>query len=347
MQFSIQQSDLINPLVNLLRNTTALEFYKNIQIEAVDNDHIKLTSSNGVNTLEYTLKADNVSGDSLMINAKEFTEIVGRLRGWIQFEDGLIKNDKKKIKLGVINETRYTANANESENAKEFDFNALKSVIKNRIFAVEQKMVNSPIGNLCINGDEIVATNGNIMSIGRLSVDTGFDSLLVSRDLANEIIQCFESETINIATNNNEIIIYNDILKLRGKKVAGVYPPYKQLIPNNYHKYLKLDKHKVIENLDLMLVIADSKSPVVKITLDKGLMTLQSGFSDNEGISELDVDYTFEPMTIAFNIQYLIGVLKNTNDDVVELQLGDSNLSAAVVKGATEQAIIMPIQLRG
>lgn len=345
MQFNIRQSDLINPLVNLLRNTSNVNNeLKSIQIEAISNDRIRLISSNGVNTLEYILPALDVADDTVMVNAKDFTEIVNRLRGLIKFDNGSIKCDNKKVKIGVINESYLKSDSTTPENSKQFDFNDLKNVIKNRVFACGEQS-SAVLNSLCVNNNEIAATNGNILSIGTLSTETGFDKLLISQNLAKEIIQCFEGEVVNIGTIGNKIVIYDDMLKLTGASVSGTYPNYSQLIPNNYHKRVMLEKNILIDNLDLMSVIADTKSPIVKLTFDKGKLTLESEYSGSEGVSELEVDYTFEPMTIAFNINYLIGVLKNTNDDVVELQLGDTNLSPAVVRGSKETTIIMPVQI--
>lgn len=346
MQFNIRQSDLINPLVNLLRNTSNVNNeLKSIQIEAISSDRIRLISSNGVNTLEYTLPALDVAGDTVMVNAKDFTEIVNRLRGLIKFDNGSIKCDNKKVKIGITEQSYLTSDSTTPENTKQFDFNDLKNVIKNRVFACGEQS-QAVLNSLCVNNNEIAATNGNILSIGTLSTETGFDKLLISQNLAKEIIQCFEGETVNIGTVGSKIVIYDDTLKLTGASVSGSYPNYSQLIPNNYAKRVMLEKNILIDNLDLMSVIADTKSPIVKLTFDKGKLTLESEYSGSEGVSELEVDYTFEPMTIAFNINYLIGVLKNTNDDVVELQLGDANLSPAVVRGSNETTIIMPVQIR-
>lgn len=346
MQFNIRQSDLINPLVNLLRNTSNVNNeLKSIQIEAISSDRIRLISSNGANTLEYTLPAEQVQGDTVIVNAKDFTEIVNRLRGLIKFDNGSIKCDNKKVKIGIMEQSYLTSDSTTPENVKQFDFNDLKSVIKNRVFACGEQS-QAVLNSLCVNNNEIAATNGNILSIGTLSTETGFDKLLISQNLAKEIIQCFEGEVVNIGTVGSKIVIYDDTLKLTGASVSGTYPNYSQLIPNNYAKRVMLEKNILIDNLDLMSVIVDTKSPIVKLTFDKGKLTLESEYSGNEGVSELEVDYTFEPMTIAFNINYLIGVLKNTNDDVVEMQLGDTNLSPAVVRESKATSIIMPVQIR-
>ena len=347
MQFNIRQSDLINPLVNLLRNTGNVNNeLKLIQIEAISGDRIKLISSNGVNTLEYTLPALDVAGDTVMVNAKDFTEIVNRLRGLIKFDNGSIKCDNKKVKIGIMEQSYLTNENTTPENVKQFDFNDLKSVIKNRVFACGEQS-QAVLNSLCVNNNEIAATNGNILSIGTLSTETGFDKLLISQNLAKEIIQCFEGEVVNIGTVGSKIVIYDDTLKLTGASVSGSYPNYSQLIPNNYHKRVMLEKNILIDNLDLMSVIAGVKRPIVKLIFDKNKLTLESEKENSEAVSELEVDYAYEPMTIAFNINYLIGVLKNTNDDVVELQLGDTNLSPAVVRGSNETTIIMPVQIRG
>lgn len=343
MKFSVQQTVLLTPLVNLLRNSGKTPF-ECIQLEAVASDRIRLTTQNGVITLEYVLPVLNAEGNTVMVNAKEFTEIVNKLNGLINFDNGTLTCNKKKVKIGIKSEVIYQTQVT-PENSIILDFTEFKNVIKNRVFACQEGNV-GVMNSLCLNNNEICATNGTVLSLGKLKQETGFENLLISQNLAKEIISCFESEKVNIAVDGNKIILWDDVVKMSGMTVNGQYPRYQQLIPEHNPKYVNVEKNKLIENLDLMGIVADNKNPIVKLTFDSNVLTLQSAFQESDAIAEMEVDYNFEPITIAFNINYLIAVLRNCNSDIVSVEM-NTPLSATLIKTADEKNLIMPIQLKG
>lgn len=339
MQFTIGQFELIQPLSNLLRNTSPQEHYKYVQIEGVNDNEIKLTSSTGSIILQYKLQAKLVTGEPVMVNAKEFFDIVNKLDGVIDFNDGLIKNGKRKIKIGVINECRYKLDEITQE-PKIIDLTDFKNVIKNRLFACSKQEYQQVLQCLCINNDEVCATDSNIMSIGHFKSDLG--ELLINQNLANEIIRCFDCENVNLVDDNSKIIFYTDTIKLIGYKVSGIYPKYQQLIPHYEMKPIVLNKNEIINNLELMLIVADKVTPTVIFNFENNKLTLKE--RNEASTAEVELNYDLEPFEIAFNINYLIAVLKNCTGDNVKMQFKD-NLGACVIKTEYDHNIIMPVNL--
>ena len=329
MQFTIGQFELIQPLSNLLRNTSTVQPY--VQIERVNDNEIKLTSSNGSIILQYKLLAKIVAGEPVMVNAREFYDIVSKLDGVIDFNDGLIKNGKRKIKIGVVNECRYNID-NIQGQAKTIDLTDFKAVIKNRLFACSKQEFQQVLQCLCINNNEVCATDGNIMSIGHFKSDLG--ELLINQNLANEIIKCFDCNEVNLIDDENKIIFYTDTIKLIGYKVSGLYPKYQQLIPYYNMKPIVLNKNEIINNLELMLIVAD-KTENNKLTLKE---------RNEASTADVEVSYDLEPFEIAFNINYLISVLKNCTGDSVEMQFEDS-LGACIIKTDSDWNLLMPVKI--
>ena len=337
MQFTIGQFELIQPLSNLLRNTSTVQSY--VQIEKVNDNEIKLTSSNGSIILQYKLLAKIVAGEPVMVNAREFFDIVSKLDGIIDFNDGLIKNGKRKIKIGVINECHYKLDEITKE-AKTIDLTDFKSVIKNRLFACAKGEFQQILQCLCINNNEVCATDGNILSIGHFKTDLG--ELLINQNLANEIIKCFDCNEINLIDDTNKIIFYTDTIKLIGYKVSGLYPKYQQLIPHYDMKPITLNKNEIINNLELMLIVANKTAPTVIFNFENNKLTLKE--RNEASTADVEVSYDLEPFEIAFNINYLISILKNCTGDGVEMQFNDS-LGACVIKTDSDWNLIMPVKI--
>lgn len=73
MKFQTQQTDLIQALNCLVRNTDSkIPVYSNILIEKHSNDVIKLKATNGTVAIQFKIKALNVEGESVILNAKNY-----------------------------------------------------------------------------------------------------------------------------------------------------------------------------------------------------------------------------------------------------------------------------------
>lgn len=344
MNFTIGQQTLSQALNNLVRNTDShFEVHSNIQIEVISENTIKLSAENGINKLEYTLEARNASGDPIMVNAKRFADIVNKLQDMITLHDNIIMCGKTKIKIEYQNGLNILPIQVPTEEVEQIDLKNFKSVIKNRLYAIDT-VSNAVISNMYINKNDVVGTNGNVMSIGKLEAPIK-NSFLLSQNIAKEIIADFkDDETINIAVEKNtKLIIWNDILKIENRLKEGLYPPYEQLIPHPVNT-TKINKNELINKLDIMSVVVEFSKPVVKLVFNTdNTLTIEN--KDGQTIMDIDNYTGSEQFTIFFNVNYLISALKNTNADNIEFQLGKDSLSPAVIKAETDLHIIMPMQI--
>jgi DNA polymerase III subunit beta len=66
-----------------------------------------------------------------------------------------------------------------------------------------------------------------------------------------------------------------------------------------------------------------------------------------EAVDELDMDYGGDSIEIGFNVTYLIDVLANTEQDMVRLELSDSNSSAlfTIPDNASFKYVVMPMRI--
>ena len=64
-------------------------------------------------------------------------------------------------------------------------------------------------------------------------------------------------------------------------------------------------------------------------------------------MDELDIDYGGDTIEIGFNVTYLIDVLANMSQDMVQVQLADGNSSALVTIPENERFkyVVMPMRI--
>jgi DNA polymerase-3 subunit beta len=86
----------------------------------------------------------------------------------------------------------------------------------------------------------------------------------------------------------------------------------------------------------------------VRINLDTGVLRVASSNAEQEeAVDEMEVDYSGEPIEIGFNVSYLIDVLVNMDQDMVRMDLADSNSSVLVTipDNAFFKYVVMPMRI--
>ena len=132
--------------------------------------------------------------------------------------------------------------------------------------------------------------------------------------------------------------------------MQGQFPKYNQLIPQTFPKEAVVDKFSLISALERVAVMVNEKNSIVKFEFADNQLKL-SGDSPEAGNSQdiIDVKYTGEPLTIAFNYKFVLEFLKIVESEEIAVKL-NSSLSATVFAPCSEEDyiyLVMPVQLRG
>ena len=166
--------------------------------------------------------------------------------------------------------------------------------------------------------DEItaVATNGNRLAVSRKTLAApanggGFKGL-ISRKAAIEILKVAKRSTgdVQIAGSSNNMffnfgnrLIYCRLLKDNFPKWSSVLPDVsKQMVA-------KIDSEAAMNALLRVAVLSEESKRVV-ISIDAGIITIESSSSLSEGADYIDAEYEGESVQIAISSQWLADALK-------------------------------------
>lgn len=331
MKFSVQQTELNTALQHLVRNTDN-KFFADIKL-TTDVNSLVLQATNGEVSMEYRLQVDTTDTDTILINARKFTDIVSRLSGDITFEDGVIKAGKSKLKIDLKRDEGYQFINTIEADTITLNIKELQTGIKNRLFACDT-MAQNVLSGVCLNKDEIVTCNGNMLALYRLDEQLPFDTVILGNKLCQEILKCFNDEVVQVSMTNNKIMLKSDKITLVGSLLQGSYPNYKAIIPQpEYHA--TINKSLVINAIELLKLI-DEKSCTFTFNEDK--LVINVGDSN----TEVDVKYSGLETSITFNSNYMINCLKNIDSEVVEFGF-INNRSGVTLSTDKELAVLMPI----
>ncbi len=127
----------------------------------------------------------------------------------------------------------------------------------------------------------------------------------------------------------------------------GEYPRYRSLMPDSHEAEATIDTAQLTDAVKRVSLVAQRTSPV-RLTFSAGELLLEAGTGEDAQASEvLEVTYAGEPLTIAFNPQFLLDGLGVLDDAQARLTFTDPK-RPAVMSGAESTGysyLLMPVRL--
>jgi DNA polymerase-3 subunit beta len=135
-------------------------------------------------------------------------------------------------------------------------------------------------------------------------------------------------------------------LSLTSRLIEGEFPPYRQLLPEDYQSRLTASRQQLLDAVRRVGLLARESSPV-KLEFNALGVRLSSSSPDLGGAVEVvEAQYEGEEMTAAFNPQYLTDGLTGASAERIVLEVRDG-LKPALVRGEGEAFVylVMPVKL--
>ena len=95
-------------------------------------------------------------------------------------------------------------------------------------------------------------------------------------------------------------------------------------------------------------ILTSEKFKGVRLNIEPGTLRVASNNAEQEeAVDELDIDYGGDSIEIGFNVTYLIDVLTNMEQDMVKIDLADSNSSALITipENTSFKYVVMPMRI--
>ncbi|MFO6420467.1 DNA polymerase III subunit beta [Hylemonella sp. W303a] len=132
------------------------------------------------------------------------------------------------------------------------------------------------------------------------------------------------------------------------KLVEGKFPDYNRVIPKNHKNTIVLGRQPLLASLQRAAILTSDKFKGVRLNIEPGTLRIASTNAEQEeAVDELDIDYNGDSIEIGFNVTYLIEVLGNMTQEMVRVELSDSNSSALVTipDNANFKYVVMPMRI--
>jgi DNA polymerase-3 subunit beta len=132
------------------------------------------------------------------------------------------------------------------------------------------------------------------------------------------------------------------------KLVEGKFPDYNRVIPKNHKNHVTLGRVPLLASLQRTAILTSEKFKGVRLNIEPGTLRVASNNAEQEeAVDELDIDYGGDAIEIGFNVTYLIDALTNMDQEMVKMELADSNSSAllTIPDNATFKYVVMPMRI--
>lgn len=373
MKFIAGKEDLLNG-IRIVERATVIKGLQpvlaNVLIETASNNQVKLTATDFDLSITTLINAQVEEEGKFTLPAKKLGEIISRLQDElvkIELNGSVATITCKKSKFDIIgisaNEFPQVEENISEEDSIEIESQPFTKAIRQVVSAAAGYETNNLLsGVVCeVNKNvlEMAATDGNRLARVREVVKNNsadsektFEMLLSSKVLAelSKISMLTESESIKICKEVKKIVITIDRTKIITRLMQGQFPKYNQLIPQTFPKEAVIDKFNLISALERVAIMVNEKNSIVKFEFEDNQLKL-SGDSPEAGNSQdiIDIKYSGEPLTIAFNYKFILEFLKIVESEEISVKL-NSSLSATVFAPCSDEDyiyLVMPVQLRG
>jgi DNA polymerase III subunit beta len=202
----------------------------------------------------------------------------------------------------------------------------------------------------------LVATDGHRLAFcsAALEVEVPRQEVILPRKTVIELQRLLsgaeggEQPNIDMQFANNQAKFSFGGMEFVTKLVEGKFPDYNRVIPRNQKNHITLGRVAFLASLQRTAILTSEKFKGVRLNIAPGTLRVASNNAEQEeAMDELDIDYAGDDIEIGFNVTYLIDALANMTQDMVCVELADSNSSAllTIPDNASFKYVVMPMRI--
>ena len=198
----------------------------------------------------------------------------------------------------------------------------------------------------------LVATDGHRLAFtsATLDVEVPKQEVILPRKTVLEMQRLLNDKegAIEMQFAGNQAKFSFEGMEFVTKLVEGKFPDYNRVIPKNHKNIITLGRAPLLASLQRTAILTSEKFKGVRLNIEPGTLRVASNNAEQEeAVDELDIDYGGDSIEIGFNVTYLIDALANMNQDMVKIELADSNSSAllTIPDNATFKYVVMPMRI--
>ncbi|MFA6146498.1 MAG: DNA polymerase III subunit beta [Patescibacteria group bacterium] len=371
MKFSCLQENLsqgLNTVSHLAGiNKSGLPILNNILI-STEKGGLKLSSTNLEIAIETIIRAKIEEEGTFTVPSQIFNNYINLLPLGevlnLEIKDNELiieaKNQTAKIKGSSSEEFPIIPQIEKKEKII-IESKILKDALEKIIFTISPNEIRMEISgvlftlnypkdkNLTIVGTDSYRLAEKSIVLKELSVKE-IKNIIIPAKTLQELLKIIKNEdNVEIYLLENQILFIYQNTELVSRLISGIYPDYKQIIPQNFKTKTLLNKDDFLKTVKAASFFTKSgiNDIFLKLIAKKNqvqISSLNNQVGENKAVLEGEI--SGEDNEIVFNYRYLLDGLINLGGEEVNIEVTNDN-TAAVIRSVSDESylyLIMPIK---
>lgn len=362
MKIKCQKEELlrgIQAVQGIITTKATLPILSHVLIEA-EQDKLKLTTTDLDIGLTYLMQTNIIEPGSITLPSKRFGDIIKELP---QQEVNIIvkKNNLVFIETELCQFKLMGLSSEEFPKLPEFkdrevikleqgDFKKMLSMTSFAVsFDETRYILNGILFKINKNTLTAVATDGRRLAIMEQRISPPIEKdiqIIIPIKAIQELQRNLEEEgALSLILGTNQIMFDLGKMAIISRLIEGEFPDYQQVIPPESPNKLSIDCQSFLSAIRRAALLTTPNYQAVKFEIFKQKLVISKSTPDiGESREELDIEYGGKELIVGFNPNYLIDVLKNLKDEVIELEVTESEKPGVIrLKGYIY--IVLPMRL--
>ncbi|GAB6139991.1 DNA polymerase III subunit beta [Methylosoma difficile] len=366
MKLTINREQILTPLqqiVSVIEKRQTMPILSNVLITLNDKQLI-LTGTDLEIQIVAKIEIDSEASGAITVPARKFLDICRLLPNNAEIK---LEHQDDKIKI-TSSRSRFSLSClpaghfpefSESAMENEFFINAgkFKKALEKTVFCMANQDVRYYLNGLLLHISnsklKLVASDGHRLSIYEdvLEEATGYETrIILPRKGVLELSRLLDDPEAEIklefSSNNIRVSIKN--LVFSAKLVDAKYPDFSKVFQQAFFEEILIDRLLFKEALTRVAILSNEKFKGVSFDIHAETLKISTHNPEHdEAEEELPIQYSGDPLSIAFNAQYLLDAVSNLELESVALIIA-SNASSCFISEPNDCAykfIVMPMRL--
>jgi DNA polymerase-3 subunit beta len=360
----------LKTVISIVENKS-LPILSHILIQ-IQNKTLTLTTTNLEIEIETKTPIQSDKTITFTLHAKDLIDIINGLNPETSIEfiieeqtentnaSVYIKINNNLFELNTLNHTEFKKFSKlNNPNLIEIELETFKNFISNTGFSMGNQDIRAYLNGLYLefNPQEItvVATDGHRLSIGTTQQQNKLEnkkSIIIPRKTITTISKLFNETTstnkiINCCINDSLFQITLGEVTITSRLIDGNFPNYQQVVPNIFDNEIFINRINFLNSLRQSSVFIE-KQKAVKLTFNDSTLNIFSHSERGQAKIQIDIENFTGKIETAFNIDYLINILKNLNEEKILMVISNDEKQSCLLanyENRTYNHIVMPMKI--
>ena len=344
MKLKLSKEELltgIQTVQNVVSPKATLPILSNMLIETTKKGGLKLNTTDLDLGISCEIPVDIVEEGAITIPAKRFSDIIKEMPS-----GDIVINTKKNNQVDIEGEKcRFKLIGLPKEEFPKFPEFKDKEVVRidQKIFEEMLRMTSFAVSHeesrYVLNGvlleitDDIirmVATDGRRLAKMEAKLTNPVKkeiSIIIPFKAIQEINRNLKGVgDVSFITGTNQVLFDIDGVLIATRIIEGEFPNYNQVIPKQSTQKIKINTQDLLYSIRRANLLSTPDFQAVKFEIFKDKLVISKSTPDiGESREELPINYGGNEMMIGFNPHFLIDVLKNINDEEIDIEVMGSD----------------------